>query len=332
LWLLWWLLFRLTFSSGLVKLASGDPTWRNLSALAYHYETQPLPTPLAWYLHQLPAWYHRLEAIGMFAVELGAPWLIFAPRRLRLLGCAAMVGLQLLIAATGNYCFFNLLTITLCLLLLDDATWPGWFRRRLGQPPDRPTTPRRWRRWLTVTCTILIVAVTSVPLLGRAGVPRRWLSPLAAVHGWLEPFRTFNGYGLFAVMTVSRPELIIEGSRDGVVWEAYKFKYKAGDLTRAPPWVAPHQPRLDWQLWFAALSRWEQEPWLQSFCVRLLQGEPVVLRLLARNPFPEAPPAYLRVAVADYRFTDGATRRREGRWWRRESPGPYSPVLSLRSE
>ena len=161
----------------------------------------------------------------------------------------------------------------------------------------------------------------------RLRVP--WPKPLLRLYDWQTPFRSVNHYGLFAVMTTSRPEIIIEGSNDGVQWLPYEFKYKPGDLSRRPRFVEPHQPRLDWQMWFAALSDYQQNPWLVNFCLRLLQGSPEVLGLVRQNPFPNAPPRYIRAVVYDYHFTDVATRRRTGEWWRREIKGEYLPVLSL---
>ena len=155
-------------------------------------------------------------------------------------------------------------------------------------------------------------------------------TPFATVERWITPFRTVNTYGLFAVMTTSRPEIILEGSRDGTTWSAYEFRYKPGELTRRPAFVAPHQPRLDWQMWFAALSRYQDQPWFLALCERLLQGSPSVLALFARNPFPDGPPRYLRAVVYEYHLTDGPTRRAHGTWWRRDVKGLYCPVLALR--
>ena len=150
--------------------------------------------------------------------------------------------------------------------------------------------------------------------------------PLATA---IEPFRSVNSYGLFAVMTTTRPEIVVEGSNDGSTWLPYEFRYKAGDPRRRPPWVAPHQPRLDWQMWFAALSQFDQERWFDAFCERLLEGSPEVLRLLEGDPFHGTPPRYIRGVVYDYHFTTNAARRRDGVWWRRERVREYSPVLSL---
>ncbi len=343
LWLLRWLLFRLMFESGCVKLLSHDPAWRNLTALAFHYETQCLPTWIGWYAHQLPLWVQKASAAIMFGIELGVPFLIFGPRRFRQLACVLFIALQALIFLTGNYCFFNLLTVTLCLSLLDD----GALGKLLPASPDpigarwrgipaldpQPSILKRrqWPRPVTVALTGLVVAVSLMQFSGlfRIGIP--WPPPMPAVYQWLAPLRTFNSYGLFAVMTTSRPEIILEGSNDGVTWLEYEFKYKAGDVKQRPRFVEPHQPRLDWQMWFAALGDYRDNPWLPNFGFRLLQGSPEVLALIARNPFPQAPPRYLRAVVYDYHFTDFATRRKTGAWWRRELKGDYFPVLSLRS-
>jgi len=163
----------------------------------------------------------------------------------------------------------------------------------------------------------------------RVSVP--WPGPVLAIYKWVSPFRTFNSYGLFAVMTMTRPEIVVQGSNDGMTWLDYEFKYKPGDVTQRPKWVAPYQPRLDWQMWFAALGNYRQNPWFINFCVRLLQSSPDVLRLLKRNPFPAAPPRYIRALVYEYHLTDWPTRRVAGAWWRRELKGTYLPALALRN-
>ncbi len=354
LWLLRWLLFKLMFSSGLVKLLSGDPTWRNLTALTYHYETQPLPAWTSWYVHQLPAWFHQSSAAAMFAIELVVPFFIFAPRRLRLAACFSLIGLQLLIILTGNYAFFNWLTIALCLLLLDDAFLRGRLPHRLASRlpailpasaeemahrpngasgffsflrPLDPSQPRpavfAGAQWVVA---LVIFGLSSAQVGGLfAPLPR----PVQQALAWAAPLRTINSYGLFAVMTTTRPEIIIEGSNDGETWRAYEFKWKPGDPLRRPTFVAPHQPRLDWQMWFAALDVYQNNPWLINFMVRLLQGSPEVLALLGHNPFPTAPPRYVRAMLYLYRFTDFTTAKPNGAWWQREQRLQYAPVLSL---
>ena len=326
LWLLGWLLFRLMFSSGFVKLASGDATWRNLTALNFHYETQPLPTWIGWYAHQLPEWMQKFSVSTMFVVEIFVPFLIFGPRRLRLFACAALISLQVLIAATGNYCFFNLLAVALCLLLIDDACWP---QRLL---PKSQTDEGGWRKWVIVPFAGIILTVSSMLMTHLLGVRLPWPLPMAVLYQVVSPLRSVNGYGLFAVMTTKRTEIVLEGSRDGVEWKPYEFKWKPGDPKRRPGFVAPHQPRLDWQMWFAALGTARQNPWFLHVMERLLEGSPEVVALLEKNPFPKEPPRYLRAASYDYHFTDLAERRSQGTWWRREREGLYLPTVSLRQE
>lgn len=332
-WLLRWLLFRLVFLSGCVKLASHDPTWRHLTALEYHYETQPLPTPLAWYAFQLPAWFQRFSTAGVFFFELAVPFLIFFPRRLRLAGCALLVFFQILIAATGNFAFFNLLTIALCVLLLDDQL----LKRALPHPVTRRFTitavqlRRSWSRRIQFALLTVVIVFGSgtlalATIFGPRAVPRAAL----AATDWLEPFHIVNSYGLFAVMTTTRIEIVIQGSDDGVHWQDYEFKFKPGNLRREPGWVAPYQPRLDWQMWFAALSDYRENPWFANLMLRLLQGSPQVLGLLGRNPFPAAPPRYVRAVAYEYTFTDFDQRKMTGDWWNREYEGLYFPVAALR--
>ena len=325
-WLMLWLLFRLMFGSGVAKLTSGDETWRNLTALTFHYETQPIPTPLAWYAHQLPAWFSRGSTAAALAIELVAPFLIVGPRRLRRVAFVVLVGLQGVIALTGNYAFFNLLAAALCLFLLDEAP--------LTPGNERPSgvgfvVIRRVRGAAAIVLAVVTVPISTLAFASRLGIePPEW-SVVTHLAELAAPLRSVNAYGLFAVMTTMRPEIIVEGSDDRVEWKAYGFAYKPGDLSRRPPWVAPHQPRLDWQMWFAALGRYDDEPWFQRFCQRLLEGSPQVLRLLAHDPFGGRAPRYLRATLYRYRFSDPTVRRTRGVWWTRERLGDYAPVLSL---
>jgi hypothetical protein len=317
------------FGSGAVKLASGDPTWRGLTALIFHFWTQPLPTPVAWYANQLPASVLKASTAAVLLIELIAPLLFLAPRRARAFSCALLVGLQISIALTGNYAFFNLLTAALCLFLLDDRALERLGPRRGAEV--QPSQPGRIQRALLIAVSVVTLPVSMLAFTTSIGVElpgAPLVAPLAAAVG---PFRSVNAYGLFAVMTTKRPEIVIEGSDDGVIWEAYEFNDKPTDVKRRPQWVAPFQPRLDWQMWFAALGRYEEEPWLQNFCLRLLEGSPDVLRLLARDPFRGRPPRYVRAELYQYRFSDKATRRAEGAWWTRERVADYSPVLSRRA-
>jgi len=328
-WLYRWLLFRLMFLSGVVKLASGDPTWRHFTALPVHYETQPLPTLLAWYMYQLPEWFQRGSVGFVFFVELLVPFLIFAPRRIRFFAARAIVALQLLILLTGNYAFFNLLTISFCLFLIDDAFFRKIWTKGANwiSEASRGGKAHAWSRAMCWAFASLALFVGSFLVVRPFGV--RW--PMAdATIRMVAPFQIINSYGLFAVMTTTRPEIVVEGSNDGVTWLAYEFKYKPGELNRRPAWVAPHQPRLDWQMWFAALGNYQSDPWTVRFMVRLLQGSPDVLHLVARNPFPNAPPRDIRAMLYEYHFTTTAERKVTGNWWKRELKGEYMPVGSLR--
>jgi hypothetical protein len=332
IWLLRWLLFRLMFFAGVVKLASGDPTWHGLTALRYHYETQPLPSPLAWYVHQLPPWWHALETASTLLIELAVPFLIFVPSRWARAGAAGILaGLQVLILLTGNFGFFNLLSIALCVPLLDDRSLrglvPARWRDRLPSPvPQEDKGGSSVRRVFTGVLAAGIVGLS----LAQFGLPLP--EPLRVAADGQRSFHVFNNYGLFAVMTTERPEIIVEGSRDGKTWQEYRFRYKPGnDLRRGPGWVWPHLPRLDWQMWFAALGGPEsRSPWFTNLAVRLLQGSPEVRSLLDRDPFGDTPPRYVRAVLYDYHFTNGAERRAgNGAVWKREPRGLYLPPVSL---
>ena len=326
-----WLLCRLIFLSGTVKLLSGDPTWRHFTALPVHYQTQPLPTPLAWYFYQFPDRFQRVSVGFLFLVELVVPLLVLAPRRIRFFAAFAITLLQLLILLTGNYAFFNFLTIALCLFAFDDVALtrvlPSRILERLSFSPRPRKRPVVWRA-VCMSVASLILFTSGFEMVGELS-ERHW-APTDALIRAIAPFEIVNTYGLFAVMTTSRPEIIIEGSNDGVTWLPYEFKYKAGELTRRPPWVEPHQPRLDWQMWFAALGNYRGDPWILRFLERLLEGSPQVLGLLGRNPFPDGPPRYIRAQVYVYRFTTREEHKATEEWWHREWKGVYLPEVSLR--
>jgi hypothetical protein len=280
-------------------------------------------------MHQLPLWFHRLSTAGMFVVELVLPFFVFGPRRLRAVAAFGFAGLMVFIGATGNYGFFNVQALVLCLPLLDDAILPESWRialeRRLVRPPALERRAWDWPPWVTWPLAVLITVLTLVPLVRAFRVAVEWPAPVATLYEWQQSFHIVNGYGLFARMTTERPEIIIEGSNDGDSWLAYEFKWKPGDPERRPGFVEPHMPRLDWRMWFAALGSASREGWFYPFCARLLEGSAPVLRLLATNPFPDGPPRYLRATVYDYRFTRYGDRGRA--WWKRRSWRPYSPVL-----
>jgi hypothetical protein len=356
IWLLRALLFKLMFLSGAVKLLSLDETWLDGTALEFHYWTQPLPLATSWWVHHLPAWAHVMSSWTMLAIELVVPFLVFAPRRARLFAAAVLVGFQALIAATGNYGFFNLLTAVLCVSLLDDAALAA--PRRLARrrkapvpgpaqvPPQRPPAVARWSFAGGVLALSFVVFVRelvyTVPrhelrpdnFLGPAlldTAQRIVLEPAAPVLERIDPFRSISGYGLFRVMTTSRQEIAVEASEDGASWRELRFRFKPGDPARRPRLAAPHMPRLDWQMWFAALAP-RQAGWLDPFTQRLLEGEPAVWRLLGEGLPPAGPPRWLRLVLYDYRFTTPAERRVSGEWWHRERVGELTKPMERRGE
>jgi hypothetical protein len=322
------LVFRYLFLAGAVKVLSGDPTWHNLTALEYHFWTQPLPTPLAWYAAQLPTWLLIGGTAATLVIELGSVFLIFLPRRLRAVAACCVLLLQTLIVLTGNYNFFNLLTMLLCVFLFDDAALrrlvPGWFKSRAQ---SRAPLPGR-------TATVIAAALALIVL--PVGLNRIWqtlahsdLPLLGALTQAVSPWFIVNPYGLFAVMTTARPEIVIEGSADRETWREYVFRYKPGPLARPALWNIPHQPRLDWQMWFAALGSIRDNPWIESLMLRLLEGSPSVLALFDSNPFASGPPKYVRARLYDYRFADRRTHILTGQWWVRRPEGLYFPQVSL---
>jgi hypothetical protein len=331
-WLIWWLLFRLMFASGVVKLASGDPLWHGLTALTVHYETQPLPTPLGWYAHQLPAWFQRVSTAFVLLIELLVPWCILAGRQWKRVAAVLFVALQGLIALTGNYAFFNLLSAALALTLVDDAAWRGMLRRRHpGSSPARPGATSKWQ-WVPAALLAVATLPQSVDILARqCGFELPGSSWALEIRGSLLPLRSVDAYGLFAVMTPRRPEIIVEGSLDGTTWQPYRFSNKPSEPSQKPRWVAPYQPRLDWQMWFAALGEADESIWFEPFCRRLLEGSPTVISLLAGNPFPNGPPRYVRATRAQWHMTTWSERTVDGRWWTTGTPRPFFGPLARES-
>ena len=351
-WLLLFEWFRIYFQSGVVKLMSGDPTWRNLTAMYEYYQNGPLPTWVGWYLQHLPWWFHKGTAGATLLMELVLVWMAFGPRWMRIVCFWVVTVWQAGVILTANYAFLNYLVLVLGFWLLDDR-----YCMRL--------TPMRWRGRLEAA----LAAGSLVPARldwerARAELPRAtgWTAAQTAVAGFfllwvgyvtaaeavlmfdreaplpakpialLEPFRIANSYGLFAVMTPHRYEIEFEGSNDGVTWTAYPFRYKPQDVTVRPGIYAPYQPRFDWNLWFASLAPWEQSPIVPLTEERLLDGDEAVLGLFAGNPFAGAPPKYVRATLWQYWFTTWDEKRATGAWWRRERLGTFAPTVVKRAD
>ena len=325
IWLHRWLIFRIMLGAGLIKIR-GDVCWRDLTCLIYHYETQPNPHPLSWLLHQMPAWYHKAGVLANHVVELGAGWFALGPRLPRHVAGVFLVGFQVMLILSGNLAFLNWLTIIPCLACFDDRllarVLPGFLVRRAERAA---AAPRRRRAHLAAAWAVLgLVGWLSVSPL------RNMFSPGQIMNTSFDRLHLVNTYGAFGSVGQVRHEVILEGSSDETLddqtrWREYEFKCKPGDPLRRPCLITPYHYRLDWQIWFAAMSSFQRNPWLVHLVYKLLQNDPGALALLAGNPFPERPPRYVRAMLYEYHFTvfGDAT----GAWWTRKPVGTWlAPV------
>jgi lipase maturation factor 1 len=360
LFLLQWEWFRIYFESGMVKLLSGDPQWRHLTAMDEYYQNGPLPTWIGWYVQHLPHWFHIGTAAATLGLELGLVFLFFFPRRLRILLFLIVTPWEMGVILTANYTFLNYLVLSLGILLLDDRFLrrfvPVRFRLPVAeaQPLSLPEAdapislfdqpeesevalprPSRTSHFGAIRLAVAAVMLTWVAYVTTAELIRMPLPQIALPDGpirMLEPFRIANRYGLFAVMTRGRYEIEFQGSNDGVTWTAYPFRYKPQALNEAPGIYAPYQPRFDWNLWFASLGDWQQNMLVPFTEQRLLTNGRDVLSLFRRNPFAGAPPKYVRAVLWQYWFTSMGEKRGTGNWWRRQLLGLYAPVLTLQPD
>ena len=339
LFLLQWEWFRIYFESGMAKLLSGDPEWRNFSAVDEYYQNGPLPTWVGWYLQHMPHWFHAATVFATLALELGIVWMLFLPRRWRIVCFFIVTGWELGVILTANYTFLNYLVLALGVLLLDDCFaeqfLPAKWKASLAAT-DRTSAPRSalpaWRVQVQRTWRVVSLAVSSFMLAWifyatTALMLMTFHLPMTPVIA-LEPFRIANRYGLFAMMTRGRYEIEFQGSNDGENWVPYRFRYKPQELNEPPRIYAPYQPRFDWNLWFASLGSWREYPLVPNTAVLLLSNENQdVLQLFANNPFPQGPPQQVRVLIWQYWFTSMAEKRATGMWWRRHLLGRYAPTL-----
>lgn len=323
-----WLLFRLRFLSGLAKLLSDDPTWSGLTTLHYYFETQPLPHVGSWYAHQLPDWLLRTGTGMTLFVELVVPFFIFLPRPFRLFAAGATILIQLLIIATSNHNFINLLTIALCLFLLDDRAL-RWLPDRFGRVAELA----RGRLAAVVLHRVLLLPLAALVLITSLQVSiefflqrPRSVGPLTTLSDIVRGWGQGNVYHVFPNMQTERQELTIEGSNDGVEWKAYRFKYKPNAPSDTPAFIVPLHPRLDWMVWFIPPQNPAMRYWFEAFLWRLHQGSPTVGALLADNPFPETGPRYLRVLSHRFRFSTPDERAREGHLWQSQYLGEFPRV------
>jgi hypothetical protein len=317
-----WLAFRVEFGAGLIKLR-GDPCWRDLTCMDYHHETQPMPNPLSWYFHHLPRPLHRLETLGNFVAQLALPFVLFTPQPFASIGAILMIGTQLYLVISGNYAWLNWVTIVVLVAGVADPVVAF-----LGVPVPAPLPPPpAWFSVAVIGLAVVIVILSYRPV-------RNLLSPHQAMNASFDPFRLVNTYGAFGSVTRTRYEVVVEGTDapmpgQDAEWREYAFNGKPGDPRRMPPQVAPYHLRLDWLMWFLPISPLYGERWFLPFLTRLLEGDPPTLALLRWNPFPEAPPTYVRARLFEYRFTTWRERRATGAWWHREPVGEFVPPLRL---
>jgi hypothetical protein len=320
-WMYRWVLFRLMFGAGLIKLR-GDPCWRDLTCLNYYFETQPIPNPLSWYFHWLPESVHKAGVVINHIVEVGVPLGYLAPQPIAGIASLITIGFQSVLIASGNLSWLNWLTLVLCIPALDDR-FLSWLP--VAPPPlhEADAVHRGAVYVLAVVVAILSVAPTL-----------NVLSSSQVMNTSFEPLHLVNTYGAFGSITKTRYEIVIEGTDDASVtarttWHEYEFKGKPGNPARRPPQIAPYHLRLDWLMWFAAFSPTPQDEWFIAFLRQLLRGDAATLSLLRTNPFPDHPPRYLRARYYRYRFTTADERRATGRWWDRQLSGEYVPPITL---
>lgn len=331
IWLFRWLIFRIMIGAGLIKIR-GDSCWRDLTCLDFHYETQPIPNPLSRTFHFLPTWMKRAGVVQNHVTELVAPWLVFTPwKMVRHLAGVVLLVFQATLILSGNLSFLNWLTIVPILACFDDALLARVLPRRMVVRAERaageakPSLARDFVAWLLVAL-VFVLSVNPVANL---------LSSRQAMNTSFDPFELVNTYGAFGTVGRVRNEIVFEGTDDAVVtpdsvWREYEFPAKPGDVNRRPPWIAPYQPRLDWAIWFAAMSRPERYPWTLHLVAKLLRGDREVLSLLANDPFPNAPPRFIRARL--YRYEMVPADDPSGAWWKRTLIGDWLPPLSLDDE
>jgi hypothetical protein len=322
IWLFRWLTFRIMFGAGLIKLR-GDSCWRDLTCLYYHYETQPIPNPLSRMFHFMPHWFQKFSTLWNHFIELVVPWFGFGPRLARHIAGVLLVSFQVILIVSGNLSFLNYLTIVPMLACFDDSLLSRLLPKALVERARRASenySPTRTQEILALAFAIVVVALSIAPTLNL-------LSGQQMMNASFDRLHLVNTYGAFGSVGRERNEIIFEGSEDGVVWRAYEFPFKPGDPMRRPGLVAPYQPRLDWAIWFAAMSSPNQYPWTLHIIWKLLHNDPGMLSLLANNPFPDKPPRFIRAQLYRYKFAPPGNAA--GAWWDRELIGQWLPPISV---
>lgn len=318
-----WLEFRIMFGAGLIKLR-GDPCWRDLTCLNYHYETQPMPNPLSWFFHAAPEWTRRAGVAFNHFSELLIPFFYFLPQPIATIAAVITIVFQGMIFLSGNLSWLNFLTMVLAIPAIDGRYLAAILPIQPASPPEVPSV---LLRSAVASCALIIIWLSIAPV-------RNMLSPNQVMNTSYNPLHLGGTYGAFGSVTKQRFEIVVEGTTDRVItpatqWKEYEFRGKPNDPARMPPQIAPYHLRLDWLMWFAAMSSYRDHPWFVNFIAKLLQNDRPVLGLLKSNPFPNQPPHFVRAELYEYRFANPETHRQTGNWWVRTEVGPYFPEVSL---
>jgi Lipase maturation factor len=322
MWLTRWLLFRVEFGAGLIKLR-GDRCWRDLTCLYYHHETQPMPGPLSWFFHRLPRPFHRVEVAGNHVAQLIVPFGLFAPQPVASVAAAVIVATQFWLVLSGNFAWLNWLTIVLAASVIDTSTVAAVLG--IDAPANAPATQPLWYAAAVVAFTALVVVLSWRPA-------KNLVSRRQRMNSTFDPLHMVNTYGAFGSINRTREEVVLEGAAESAgetVWREYEFKGKPGDVRRLPRQWSPYHLRLDWLMWFASISPSYALPWLIPLCHGLLSNEPSIVRLLRTNPFPDTPPAHVRATLYRYRFSTARELVSQRAWWQRDRIGEYLAPLSI---
>jgi Lipase maturation factor len=322
IYLLRWLEFRIMFGAGLIKMR-GDPCWRDLTCLDYHYETQPMPNPLSWYFSTAPEWTHKAGVAFNHFSELIVPFFYFLPQPFASIAAALTIVFQGTILMSGNLSWLNFLTMVLAIPAIDGR----YIAAIITVRAPALSVPARVHQYLAISLAILVVVLSIRPV-------GNMLSPRQIMNTSYNPFHLIDTYGAFGGITRERFEVVVEGTTDTIItpatrWKEYEFKGKPNDIDRMPPQIAPYHLRLDWLMWFAAMSGYEDHPWFVNFMAKLLENDKPVLSLLKSNPFPDQAPRFVRAQLYEYHFANAATHKRTGQWWVRTLAGPWFPEVSL---
>jgi hypothetical protein len=323
IFILRWLVFRVEFGAGLIKMR-GDSCWRELTCMNHHHETQPMPNPLSWLFHNLPQGYHKFETLGNHFVQLVAVWFLFFPQPLASIAALLIMGSQFYLIVSGNYSWLNWMTLVLATSGLSDS----FLQSIISISVPATTAIPLWFWLLTILLTLTVIWMSKGPVMTM-------ISPSQKMNFSFNPIHLVNTYGAFGSVTRNRHEIVIEGTTDpeideNTAWKAYEFKGKPTDPSRMPPQIAPYHLRLDWQMWFAAMRGIRNAPWLVKLIKRFLQGNKPTLKLIKNNPFEDEPPTYIRARLFRYEFTNFNEKRETGNWWKREFISNYLNPVSLK--